>query len=70
MHDDEEDPAALFRAAVGEVAPLRRPAPQPPATARPRPLPRRREPDTPGTPPRIAGGSATAAGQASAAGYP
>ena len=54
MHDDEEDPAALFRAAVGEVAPLRRPAPQPPATARPRPLPRRREPDTPGTPPRIA----------------
>ena len=54
MHDDEEDPAALFRAAVGEVAPLRRPAPQPPATARSRPLPRRREPDTPGTPPRIA----------------
>ena len=54
MHDDEEDPAALFRAAVGEVAPLRRPAPQPPATARPRPLPRRREPEAAGASPRIA----------------
>lgn len=54
MHDDEEDPAALFRAAVGEVAPLRRPAPEPPAAARPRPLPRRREPEAAGASPRIA----------------
>ena len=51
MHDDEEGPAALFRAAVGEVAPLRRPAP---AAARPRPLPRRREPEAAGASPRIA----------------
>ena len=54
MHDDEEDPAALFRAAVGEVAPLRRPAPEPPAAARPRPLPRRREAEAAGASPRIA----------------
>ena len=54
MHDDEEDPAALFRAAVGEVAPLRRPAPEPPAAARPRPLLRRREPEAAGASPRIA----------------
>ena len=54
MHDDEEDPAALFRAAVGEVAPWRRPAPEPPAAARPRPLPRRREPEAAGASPRIA----------------
>ena len=54
MHDDEEDPAALVRAAVGEVAPLRRPAPEPPAAARPRPLPRRREPEAAGASPRIA----------------
>ena len=54
MHDDEEGPAALFRAAVGEVAPLRRPAPEPPAAARPRPLPRRREPEAAGASPRIA----------------
>ena len=54
MHDDEEDQAALFRAAVGEVAPLRRPAPEPPAAARPRPLPRRREPEAAGASPRIA----------------
>ena len=54
MHDDEEDPAALFRAAVGEVAPLRSPAPEPPAAARPRPLPRRREPEAAGASPRIA----------------
>ena len=54
MHDDEEDPAALFRAAVGEGAPWRRPAPEPPAAARPRPLPRRREPEAAGASPRIA----------------
>jgi DNA-nicking Smr family endonuclease len=37
MHEDEEDPAALFRAAIGEVAPLRKPAQAPPAAPRPRP---------------------------------
>ncbi|KAF1690543.1 Smr/MutS family protein [Pseudoxanthomonas koreensis] len=37
MHEDEEDPAALFRAAVGEVAPLRKPSQPPPAAPRPRP---------------------------------
>ena len=37
MHEDEEDPAALFRAAVGAVAPLRKPAPEPPAPSRPPP---------------------------------
>ncbi|MBE2291499.1 MAG: Smr/MutS family protein [Xanthomonadales bacterium] len=45
MHEDEEDPAALFRAAVGKVAPLRKPAQDPPAAARPRPA-RRPQPDT------------------------
>jgi len=45
MHEDEEDPAALFRAAVGKVAPLRKPAQDPPVAARPRPA-RRPQPDT------------------------
>ncbi len=41
MHEDEEDDAELFRAAVGKVAPLRRPAVAPPAPPRPRvPRPR------------------------------
>jgi len=43
MHEDEEDPAALFRAAVGKVAPLRKPAQEPPAPARPRPATRRHD---------------------------
>ncbi len=51
MHEDEEDPAALFRAAVGKVAPLRKPAQDPPAAARPRPA-RRPQPDTRDTGPR------------------
>lgn len=42
MHEDEEDPAALFRAAIGKVAPLRKPAQAPPAPPRPRPA---RRPD-------------------------
>jgi len=42
MHDDEEDPAALFRAAVGKVAPLRKPVHAPPPAPKPRPA-RRRE---------------------------
>jgi DNA-nicking Smr family endonuclease len=44
MHEDEEDPAALFRAAVGKVAPLRKPVQVPPAAPRPRPA-RRPEAD-------------------------
>lgn len=41
MHEDEEDPAALFRAAVGKVTPLRKPTQPPPAPARPRSITRR-----------------------------
>jgi len=41
MHEDEEDPAALFRSAVGKVQPLRKPAAEPPPVPRPRPQPRR-----------------------------
>ena len=41
MHEDEEDPAALFRAAVGKVTPLRKPTQPPPASARPRSITRR-----------------------------
>lgn len=54
MHEDEEDPAALFRAAVGKVAPLRKPAQPRPAPARPRLPARRRDDPDPGQPLRIA----------------
>lgn len=47
MHEDEEDPAALFRAAVGEVAPLRKPVQAPPAPPRPRPAARARHEEPP-----------------------
>ena len=49
MHEDEEDPAALFRAAIGEVAPLRKPAQPPPAAPRPRPARRPAADDGPGS---------------------
>ena len=46
MHEDEEDPAALFRAAIGKVAPLRKPGQAaPPSPPRPRPVRRPREED-------------------------
>ena len=41
MHDDEEDPSALFRSAIGEVQPLRKPTHAAPAVPRPRPVARR-----------------------------
>lgn len=54
MHEDEEDPAALFRAAVGPVAPLRKPAQERPAGSRPRPSARARTQDDTGLALRIA----------------
>lgn len=47
MHDDpaNEDDAALFRAAIGAVTPLRRPAPPEPARPRPAPCARRHAAD-------------------------
>jgi len=36
-HDDGEDDASLFRAAIGKVAPLRTPVDAPPAQPKPRP---------------------------------
>ncbi|WP_314103528.1 Smr/MutS family protein [uncultured Stenotrophomonas sp.] len=44
-HPEDEDPAALFRAAIGEVTPLRRPVAAPPATPRPKPRARMAEQD-------------------------
>jgi DNA-nicking Smr family endonuclease len=44
MHEDDED-AALFRAAIGKVAPLRNPAAAAPARPRPRPARRPAAPD-------------------------
>jgi DNA-nicking Smr family endonuclease len=41
MHEDDEDPSALFRSAIGPVQPLRKPVQQAPAPPRPRPLARR-----------------------------
>ncbi|UNK56648.1 Smr/MutS family protein [Pseudoxanthomonas daejeonensis] len=41
MHDDEDDDARLFRAAIGKVAPLRAPAAAPPVRPKPGPVPRR-----------------------------
>ena len=54
MHEDEEDPAALFRAAVGPVAPLRKPVAAPPPAPRPRPATRRHDTPHDGKPARIA----------------
>ncbi|WP_374013275.1 Smr/MutS family protein [Pseudoxanthomonas koreensis] len=53
MHEDDEDDAELFRAAVGKVAPLRRPAVAPPAPPRPR-VPLRRHAEEQGTHGRLA----------------
>ncbi len=44
-HSEDEDPAALFRSAIGEVTPLRKPAPAPPATPKPKPRARMAERD-------------------------
>jgi len=44
-HPEDEDPAALFRAAIGEVKPLRKPVTAPPATPRPKPRARMAELD-------------------------
>lgn len=44
-HPKDEDPAELFRAAIGEVTPLRQQAPPPPAAPRPRPRARMAELD-------------------------
>lgn len=40
--EDDEDPAALFRAAIGAVTPMREQSPSIPAQQRPRPKPRAR----------------------------
>jgi DNA-nicking Smr family endonuclease len=44
-HPEDEDPAALFRAAIGEVKPLRRPVTAAPSTPRPKPRARMAEQD-------------------------
>ena len=44
-HPEDEDPAALFRAAIGEVTPLRKEAEPAPAAARPKPRARMAERD-------------------------
>jgi len=44
-HPEDEDPAALFRSAIGEVKPLRKPAAAPPPTPKPRPRARMAERD-------------------------
>jgi len=44
-HPDDEDPAALFRAAIGEVKPLRKDAEPAPAAPRPKPRARMAERD-------------------------
>lgn len=44
-HSEDEDPAALFRSAIGEVKPLRKPAAAPPAAPRPKPRARMAERD-------------------------
>ncbi|RRU18358.1 Smr/MutS family protein [Stenotrophomonas sp. 278] len=44
-HSEDEDPAALFRAAIGEVKPLRKPVATPPSTPRPKPRARMAEQD-------------------------
>ncbi len=43
--DDDPDDAALFRAAIGEVKPIRQPQPAPPQRPRPRPRARMAELD-------------------------
>jgi len=43
--DDDADDAALFRAAIGEVKPIRQPQPAPPQRPRPRPRARMAERD-------------------------
>ncbi len=47
MIDDDDDDAALFRDAIGKVAPLRSDAAPPPARPRPRPTIRRDDPAGP-----------------------
>lgn len=44
-HPEDEDPAALFRSAIGEVKPLRKPAAAPPPTPKPKPRARMAERD-------------------------
>jgi DNA-nicking Smr family endonuclease len=44
-HPEDEDPAALFRSAIGAVPPLKKPAAPPPATPRPKPRARMAEQD-------------------------
>lgn len=44
-HPEDEDPAALFRSAIGEVKPLRKPATAPPPTPKPKPRARMAERD-------------------------
>ncbi len=44
-HAEDEDPAALFRAAIGEVKPLRKPVAAPPPVPRPKPRARMAERD-------------------------
>ena len=44
-HPEDEDPAALFRSAIGEVTPLRKPAAAPPPTPKPKPRARMAERD-------------------------
>lgn len=44
-HPEDEDPAALFRSAIGAVTPLKKPAAPPPATPRPKPRARMAEQD-------------------------
>jgi len=44
-HPEDEDPAALFRAAIGEVTPLRKEVEPAPAAPRPKPRARMAERD-------------------------
>jgi len=44
-HPEDEDPAALFRSAIGEVKPLRKPAAAPPPTPKSKPRARMAERD-------------------------
>ncbi|TGQ69076.1 SMR domain protein, partial [Mesorhizobium sp. M8A.F.Ca.ET.207.01.1.1] len=44
-HPEDEDPAALFRAAIGAVTPLRKDAEPAPAAPRPKPRARMAERD-------------------------
>lgn len=44
-HPEDDDPAALFRSAIGEVKPLRKPAAAPPPTPKPKPRARMAERD-------------------------